>query len=232
MDGNKLSKRLEKVATYVNKGARMADIGSDHAYLPVYLAKQQQIDFAIAGEVVKGPFLNAKQEVEKEGLAHVIDVRLADGLKAVNLEDNINVVTICGMGGPLIRDILNSGKEKLENKPRLILQPNVGEKDVRVWLQENHYKIIDEDILEEDKHIYEIMVAEYTSEQTNLSEAELLFGKYLLGNKNEVFRKKWHKELEKINKVRVQLKQAKQIPEQKIAELDNLQSLIEGALND
>lgn len=232
MDGNKLSKRLSKVATYVDKGSRMADIGSDHAYLPVYLAKNQQIDYAIAGEVVKGPFLNAQQEVQREGLAQVIDVRLADGLAAINLDDNINVVTICGMGGPLIRDILASGKEKLANKPRLVLQPNVGERDVRVWLQENNYKVVNEDILEEDKHIYEIIVAEYTAEQTNLSESELLFGKYLLNNKNEVFRKKWQKELEKISKVRIQLKQAKQVPQQKISELDNLQSLIEGALND
>lgn len=68
MDGNHLSNRLSKVAEYVPINARMADIGSDHAYLPVYLANNRLISYAVAGEVVKGPFENAKHEIVKEGL--------------------------------------------------------------------------------------------------------------------------------------------------------------------
>ena len=106
MDGNKLSYRLQKVAEYVSADSRLADIGSDHAYLPAYLALKGKINFGIAGEVVKGPFQNAQNEIKKENLQEIVDVRLADGLAAVELSDEINVVTICGMGGPLICQIL------------------------------------------------------------------------------------------------------------------------------
>ena len=113
MDGNKLSYRLQKVAEYVPADSRLADIGSDHAYLPAYLALKGKINFGIAGEVVKGPFQNAQNEIKKENLQEIVDVRLADGLAAVELSDEINVVTICGMGGPLICQILEEGKAKI-----------------------------------------------------------------------------------------------------------------------
>ena len=100
MDGNKLSYRLQKVAEYVSADSRLADIGSDHAYLPAYLALKCKINFGIDGEVVKGPFQNAQNEIKKENLQEIVDVRLADGLAAVELSDEINVVTICGMAGP------------------------------------------------------------------------------------------------------------------------------------
>ena len=131
MDAHHLSKRLLNVAKLVPKGARLADIGSDHAYLPAYLALKGQIEFAVAGEVVKGPFQNAQQVVRAQGLNEQIAVRLADGLAAIEASDQIDTITICGMGGTLICDILEKGKDKLVKHPFLILQPNVGEKNVR-----------------------------------------------------------------------------------------------------
>lgn len=193
MDGNKLSYRLQKVAEYVPADSRLADIGSDHAYLPAYLALKGKINFGIAGEVVKGPFQNAQNEIKKENLQEIVDVRLADGLAAVELSDEINVVTICGMGGPLICQILEEGKAKLANHPRLVLQPNVGEKNVREWLIANNYQIIAEDVLEEDRHIYEIIVAEFVDAKAELTAKELEFGPYLMKEKNEVFKHKWQK---------------------------------------
>lgn len=232
MDGNKLSYRLQKVAEYVPADSRLADIGSDHAYLPAYLALKGKINFGIAGEVVKGPFQNAQNEIKKENLQEIIDVRLTDGLAAVELSDEINVVTICGMGGPLICQILEEGKAKLANHPRLVLQPNVGEKNVREWLVANNYQIIAEDILEEDKHIYEIIVAEFVDVKAELTAKELEFGPYLMKEKNEVFKHKWQKELDKIETVRVQLEKAKEKPVAKLEYLDEQVKLIEGVLND
>ena len=90
MDANKLSQRLKVVADFVPQNSRVADIGSDHAYLPVYLMKQKQIEFGIASEVAKGPLDNAIQEIKAEGLSDRIDTRLADGLLSVQPEDKID----------------------------------------------------------------------------------------------------------------------------------------------
>lgn len=111
MNHLELSKRLEKVGEFVPEAARLADIGSDHAYLPVALMLKGKITFAVAGEVVQGPFDSAQKQVRKNGLEEKIIVRLADGLAAIKPEDQINAVTIAGMGGSLIKDILEAGKK-------------------------------------------------------------------------------------------------------------------------
>lgn len=231
MDAHHLSKRLKTVASFVTKGARLADIGSDHAYLPAYLALNKQITFAIAGEVVKGPFENAQNEILKEGLTGVVQARLKDGLAAVELTDNIDTITICGMGGPLIADILQAGKAKLQNHPRLILQPNVGEKNVRLFLDANGYTIKAEEILAEDGHTYEIIVADWTGAEPSLSELDLLFGPALRQEQNQVFKAKWTREKDKLKKVLAQMQKAKQVPTAKIKEIEAEIAQIEGVLH-
>ncbi|GEK32200.1 SAM-dependent methyltransferase [Kurthia zopfii] len=189
MNAQRLSKRLEKVASFVPEGAVVADIGSDHAYLPCYLVNKGIVDKAIAGEVVKGPYESACNEVKKEKLQNQIEVRFADGMEAISAEDGVTAVTIAGMGGPLIASILNKDLSRLETVERLILQPNIHAISIRQWAKVNGWKIVDEAILMEDDKIYEIIVLERGEEQ--LSEAELLMGPFLLKEKNEVFVQKW-----------------------------------------
>ncbi len=212
-----INKRLQLVASYV-KNKRLADIGSDHAYLPIFLAKEGKIEFAVAGEIVEGPHKVSIKNVKEEGLSNLIECRKAAGLDAITLEDNIDVITICGMGGKLISDILEDGKEKLLNKPNLILQPNVGEGFVREKLQELGYAIVAENIIEEDGHIYEIIVAE--PGEMNLTNDEIVFGKFLLKEKSELFIKKQKLELDKINYILEQLQKAKEVQKEKIEELE------------
>jgi len=214
----KLSQRLVHVADFLPKGANFADIGSDHAYLPCYICLRDETAKAIAGEVNQGPYESAKKNVRKYGLENRIDVRLGDGLEVLQHEE-VNQLVIAGMGGALIASILEKGKENLTNVKQIIVQPNIDARQVRLWLKNNHFILTDERILDEKGHIYEILVADrdsnspYTAE---LTERQLLFGPYLLENKNDVFYKKWYDEEEKLSAVIKQVKQATDPDEEKI----------------
>lgn len=114
------------------------------------------------------------------------------------------------MGGSLIRDILEAGRQnqRLSGEERLILQPNIGEKTLRTWLKENNYQIIAEEIIEENKKIYEIIVAEKKEQPIDYSEKELMFGPFLLEDKNATFSAKWQRELKQREVILEQLKNA------------------------
>ena len=164
-----LSTRLERVAAHVPTGARLADIGSDHGYLPVALVHRGTLCAAVAGEVALTPFHAAQRTVRENQLEQQITVRLANGLAAIEPSDGITAISLCGMGGETIRDILDSGKAHLHGKERLILQPNGGEQPLRQWLMNNHYRIVAEEVLQENRFYYEIIVAERSGPVTYLS---------------------------------------------------------------
>ena len=194
----RLSKRLGAVASYVQKGSRLADVGSDHAYLPLFLVENGIIDYAVAGEVVQGPYQSALTNVAQAGKDELIQVRLANGLAAIESSDQIDTITIAGMGGRLIADILEADRDKLEKVKRLILQPNNREDELRIWLQEQGFQIVAEEMVTENQKFYEILVVEPgTMELTPL---EQRFGPFLLQEKSSVFLAKWQSELEKLTR--------------------------------
>ena len=194
----RLSKRLGAVASYVQKGSRLADVGSDHAYLPLFLVENGIIDYAVAGEVVQGPYQSALTNVVQAGKEELIQVRLANGLAAIESSDRIDTITIAGMGGRLIADILEADRDKLEKVKRLILQPNNREDELRIWLQEQGFQIVAEEMVTENQKFYEILVVEPgTMELTPL---EQRFGPFLLQEKSSVFLAKWQSELEKLTR--------------------------------
>ena len=191
-----ISKRLELVASFVPQGAVLLDVGSDHAYLPIELVERGQIEAAIAGEVVEGPYQSALKNVEAHGLEEKIQVRLANGLAAFEEVDQVLVITIAGMGGRLIATILEEGLDKLANVESLILQPNNREDDLRIWLQDHGFQIVAESILEEAGKFYEILVVE--AGQMKLSASDVRFGPFLSKEVSPVFIKKWQKEATKL----------------------------------
>ena len=191
-----ISKRLELVASFVSQGAVLLDVGSDHAYLPIDLVERGQIEAAIAGEVVDGPYQSAVKNVEAHGLKEKIQVRLANGLAAFEEADQVSVITIAGMGGRLIATILEEGLDKLANVERLILQPNNREDDLRIWLQDHGFQIVAESILEEAGKFYEILVVE--AGQMKLSASDVRFGPFLSKEVSPVFIQKWQKEAAKL----------------------------------
>ena len=232
LDEKHLSARLACVASLVSAGARVADIGSDHAYLPAALVLDGKIDFAIAGEVVKGPYENAVHEIKDHQLEGQVIPRLADGLAAIEPADKVDTITIAGMGGSLIASILEKDKNKLTGIKRLVLQPNVGESQLREWLMNNHYQIMNEKIIEEDNHIYEIIVAEPSVVPFRYSKYELDFGPFLLENKGPVFRKKWQEYLQREAHVIDQMQKAQQPPVKKINEINQFLSQVKEAIAD
>ena len=203
MDALHLSKRLQVVADFVPANARLADIGSDHAYLPANLLLADKISFGIAGEVAKGPLENARQEVMRHRLTDRLEARLADGLAAIKPEDNIDTVVVAGMGGRLISQILEAGHQNNEHYDYLILQPNIDVYVVREWLEQHGYKLTAETMLLDEGHYYEILVAQ-PGEQT-LTHQERHFGPFNIANNDAVWRAKWQRESERIGDVMMQL---------------------------
>lgn len=211
MNAQKLSKRLETVASFVPTGAIVADIGSDHAYLPCYLVHKGIAARAVAGEVVKGPYESAVKQVRTEGLADKITVRMADGLAAVEESDEVTAVTIAGMGGPLIVSILEKHPQALKTVTRLILQPNIHAKAIREWAMANGWAIQDEVILEEDGKIYEVLVLQ-RGEMT-LNEVQTLLGPKLMETKVPVFIEKWSREIANWQRVQQAISEAEKTAE-------------------
>jgi len=214
-----LSTRLERVAAHVPAGARLADIGSDHGYLPVALLRRGVISAAVAGEVALTPFRSAERTVRESGLEHTIAVRLASGLAAIEPGDGITAISLCGMGGETIRDILEAGKSRLNGRERLVLQPNGGEQPLRQWLMAHDYRILWEEMLRENRFYYEIIVAERDGPVTYSAE-ELYFGPLQMQARSPVFLDKWQRMLRFKQKNLANLTRAQQgVAQEKLQEI-------------
>lgn len=220
----KLSSRLQHIADRLPPGCRFADIGSDHALLPVWAVKHEAAVFAVAGEVNEGPLKAAKRQVAEAGLSQRIAVRKGDGLQVI-APGEVDTITIAGMGGALITSILEAGQDKLTGVKRLILQPNVGEDFVRRWLLDHDWYVTDETILAEDGKIYEIITADTVPDAGKLNEELykdrllqqgkddaqgklvltkellLMLGPRLTAQASDVFLDKWNSEISKLEKI-------------------------------
>ena len=154
-----LGSRLQGIANYVLPNKVFADIGTDHAYLPIYLIKNGIVKKAIAGDYNQGPYEAAQKAVLNYNLAGKIEVRLGNGL-TVLAEGEADIVTIAGMGGTTIVEILSAKLNLAQQVQRLILQPMNNAQGVRLWLSQNSFKIVAEDLVLDEGKLYEIIVAE------------------------------------------------------------------------
>lgn len=191
----KLTDRLLKIANLVSEGKRVADIGTDHGYIPVYLLNNNKIDYAILADVNKGPLDNAKKEVNHNNLEDKVDLRLGSGLEVLN-ENEVDEVIIAGMGGILISELLEAKKSVAHTVDKLILQPMQAQNELRKYLYNNGYEILNEVLVKEDFRIYEIIEAKYTGKNTNV-ENDIYYevGKKLIDNKDELLTEFIHKKI-------------------------------------
>ena len=180
----KLSKRLQTISDFVKKGAVVADIGTDHAHIPIYLIKNNIISKAYACDINAGPLEKAKENINYYGVKN-IELRLSNGLEKLKT-DEADTFIIAGMGGELITDILERGRRFFESKRKFILSPHTKIDEVRKYLLSNGFEITKEDMCIDEGKFYTVMEAKYTENKEMYSEAEFLYGKYLIENKHPV----------------------------------------------
>lgn len=154
-----LDARLRTVAELIGNYRRVADIGSDHAYLPVWLILQDKADFAVAVEIQTGPLEAANRTVGETALQESVSVRLGDGL-AVLQPGEVETVVIAGMGGTAIRGILDRSPEIVQRLSRIVCQPMTGAAGLRRWLLENGWTIVAEELVRDEGRLYEVLAAE------------------------------------------------------------------------
>lgn len=196
MEFVRLTKRLQTVADLVTRGNVVADIGTDHGYLPIYLIQNNITPRVIGMDVNKGPLGKALENITYYQVDNQIDLRLSDGLMQLH-ENEAQTITICGMGGKLIAKILENSKDKIVSNQELILSPQSELQQFREFLFNNKFHIINEEMITDDGKFYVIikcqlclddndkMSLKNTHEHHDLvQDVYLKFGKHLLENRN------------------------------------------------
>lgn len=169
-----LSPRLEKVASLVPKGAKIADVGTDHAYLPIYLIQSGIAQSAVATDIHKGPIEAANSNIKAAGVGGIKTI-LCDGLTAV-LPHEVDTVIIAGMGGDTIAHVLSEAEWLKSEDKLLILQPMSSADSARVYLAQNGYKVEKEVCVEDAGRVYPVMTARYCNRPREISFYEAQIG--------------------------------------------------------
>lgn len=189
----KISNRLTTAAALVTQGYTLADVGTDHGYIPIYLLQQEKIPSAIAMDINEGPLKRAKEHIALYGLQAYIQTRLSDGVAALK-PGEVEAVLIAGMGGGLVMHILQDGEQVCRTAKELILQPQSEIERVREFLREEGYTILAEDMVYEDGKFYPMMKVQYQGENENAQKASEvlklsdLYGGLLLQNRHPVLK--------------------------------------------
>lgn len=191
----RLSGRMERLASKVAEGSRLADVGTDHGYIPISLILRGQIRAAIAMDIGRGPLERAKEHIQAYGLDTYIKTRLSDGLSEL-APGEADTVLIAGMGGALTARILENGGHCLGTVKELILQPQSEIFKVRAWLVRNGFVITEEDIVPDTGKYYPIIKAVHGSPPF-MSRAELMYGRADLQKSPSVLYEYLQKELAK-----------------------------------
>lgn len=184
----RLSKRMQALAAMVSMGNVLCDVGCDHGYLPIYLIQKAVIPRAIAMDVAEGPLLAAKTHIHEYGLSQTIETRLSDGLEKLAPQE-ADTILIAGMGGGLVMHILSQNPEVAKSAKELILQPQSELYEVRNFLWQQGYELLQEDMVKEDGKYYPMMKVKSIGQKAAgnpPTDEELYFGKMLLKEKHPV----------------------------------------------
>lgn len=165
----RLDNRLMACAEFVRSGKKLADIGTDHAYLPIWLVLQGKVSQAVAADVKEGPLCAAKENIDKYGVSKQITTRLSDGLQEIDAAEAEDIV-LAGMGGELIVRILSQAMWLKSEEKQLILQPMTGAKELRIFLREEGFCVKEEKAVSCNDKLYTIMRVVYAPDCRNKEE--------------------------------------------------------------
>ena len=191
--------RLEAIGKLVPQSCVLADIGTDHAYLLVWLLEQGKIASAIAGDIAEGPCLAAKNTVSMHGMKGKVEVRLGSGLKVLQAGE-ADGIAIAGMGASTMIEILEADMPLAVEAKRLVLQPMAGAASLRKWLIQNGWCIVAEDLVADGRHLYEIMAVE-RGESEAFSDAVLEIGPSLIEAKHPLLAKQFERQINNYKKL-------------------------------
>lgn len=223
-----LTNRLKKIANFVDQGSIVADIGTDHGYIPIYLAQKGISKKIYAMDIHRGPLGKAIINIERNQVSEYVIPLLSDGI--LQLEDlSVDTIIIAGMGGMLIKKILLEGKKKLEKINKLILSPHLDTYQVRLSIHDLGYRIINEDLVFEDGKYYPVIVAVKGREKYE-REMDYRFGKCLIDEKHFLLKDLLEKNKEEYLEILYRLKgldnkntnERKHEIEEKIAEIEEV----------
>lgn len=181
-----MSKRLDKIASYVEPGIGVADVGTDHGYIPVMLCKRGYEGSIIGTDINEGPLNKARRSLFEAGFEDRVILKLCDGLEAVEPE-TVNTIIVAGMGGDTITGILDRAEWCAREDVRLILQPVTKPEILRYWLINNEFCITSEALVKENGTIYQIICAR-PGKSEKYTDAELFTGKLERIKQEELFR--------------------------------------------
>lgn len=224
-----LSKRLSAVAALTDSCNGLADIGTDHGYIPIYLVEQGKVRRAIAMDIGKGPLQRAEEHIRLHQLDEYIELRLSDGAKELS-EGEVEEVVIAGMGGRLMMKIISESMDIFRTLRGFVIQPQSEYGFVRHFLEDNGFAILKEDMVEEEGKYYPIM---RVSSGIMKLEKECFYeyGKYLLTEKKPVLKEYLIKEYKKYIKIKNTLQQGiTQKQKQRLAEVEQMIKLNQEAL--
>jgi tRNA (adenine22-N1)-methyltransferase len=191
-----ITPRLKCIIDHTH-GVKIADIGTDHAYIPIYLIENNMAEHVIAGDICSGPVEIAQNNVNKHGLCDKIEIKLGSGLSVLKKGD-ADTVIIAGMGGQLISEIIDKDID-IARDVQLILQPMNAQYELRKYLHDNNFRITNEDIAVEGFKVYNIMTVENGAQDRFESDFEYQIPKYLINHRyfKNLYAKK-HREFTKV----------------------------------
>lgn len=178
-----LGDRLKTCASLVREGSVLADVGTDHAYLPIYLLSEGRIERAVLSDINEGPLLKAKENVLANGYEEKVSLVLCDGAYALS-ECGATDYSICGMGGELIASIISSAPHLMDKKIRLILQPMSKQETLRAFLYDNGFSILAERYSFDEGKYYVSILAEYCGVKETYTAFDAYFGKAFVCDEN------------------------------------------------
>lgn len=185
MEKINLNDRLATAVAFVREGKRFADVGTDHAYLPIYLLSIGRISSAIAADINRGPLEKAEENIKKFGFEEHIKTVLCDGLTRIS-PDEADDIAVFGMGGELIVKIIDEAGWLKDAKKRLILQPMTHPEKLREYLANEGYRIVGESLSLDRGKIYQTVCAQYDGIRRSFDDLTLTFGEQILENGGEL----------------------------------------------